>query len=100
MKTVLLGTDIILYANSYREELGTFEYLLEWMARINEKPCVDISTRVILSNFLSDRPPILSRIPVLAEVVRKSHQLRTIERILAAPIPTDIRSDLMPPCRH
>ncbi|MDE5886086.1 MAG: hypothetical protein K2H46_00700 [Muribaculaceae bacterium] len=96
MKKVLIGTDIILYANSSKEELGVTEYLLEWMARIKEKPCVDISTRIILSNFLSDVPPLLSRIPVLTEAVRKSHQIKTIERIIEAPVPTDIRSDSVP----
>lgn len=96
MKKVLLGTDILLFANSSKEELGTIEYLLEWMTRINEKPFVDISTKIILSNYLSDIPPLIARIPILTLAVRKNDQLRTIEKLLDAPTPLDIRSDSMP----
>lgn len=93
MNRVLLGTDILLIGDMSPEELGTIEYLFEWMSRIGEQPCIDFSTKVLLTHHQWKIPEFLSRIPVLMAVAKKSRNLSAIEKLLDIPLPVSIHSD-------
>lgn len=93
MNKVLIGTDILLIGEMSPEELGTIEYLFEWMSRIGESPYIDFSTKILLSHHQWKLPEFLSRVPVMMVVEKKSRNLRAIEKMLDIPLPVNLHSD-------
>lgn len=69
---VLLGTDLLIYANDSNQDFGTIAWLFQWLDKLKIQKCIDFPSLAVLSHFSRINPALLRNCTTLRNIIRKT----------------------------